>query len=182
MGQPLALFLLLVIGCSAESFGQKKLTKAEKKAKREAEFAAGKEVNLAVAESRQWVLESGMVFDQAGQSYIMNPNLNFVMINEEQTTVQLDLDALIGWNGVGGVTFDGKISKYEIKEGKSNQGFKISIRSQGAVQGNIDLDLSVGSSDNVQCTARGTWGDRLTFTGRFVPLEESKVYKGRSFK
>ena len=104
------------------------------------------------------------------------------MINGDQSTIQLDFGALIGWNGVGGITFDGTISKYEVKEGKPNQSISITIRSQGAVQGSVDMDISVGNAENVRCNVRGTWGDRITLNGRFVPLEESVVYKGASFK
>ena len=165
-----------------ESFGQEKLTKEEKKAKRETKFKQAKETSLAVAQTQRWVLESGIVYDRSGQSYIMNPILNFVMLDGEHTTIQLDFGALVGWNGVGGVTFDGKVSKFEIDEGKENKPFIIKIRSQGAVQGSVDLDFTVSTADNVRCNARGTWGDRLTLTGRLVPLEESVVYKGMSFK
>ena len=97
-----------------------KRTKEEKKAKREAEFKAAKETNLAIVQTQRWVLESGILYDRSGQSFILNSTLNFVMLDGDQTTIQLDLNALSGWNGVGGITFDGRVTKYEINEGKEN--------------------------------------------------------------
>ena len=109
--QVLVASVVIAVCICLNSFGQEKLTKEEKKAKRAAEYLAAKEVNLAIVESRQWVLESETVQDREGQSYIMNPSLNFAMIDGDQSTIQLDFGALIGWNGVGGITFDGTISK-----------------------------------------------------------------------
>jgi len=176
------LLTLALFSFRLESFGQQKLTKEEKKAKREAEFKAAKETNLAIVQTQRWVLESGILYDRSGQSFILNSTLNFVMLDGDQTTIQLDLNALSGWNGVGGITFGGRVTKYEINEGKDNKPFSVKIRSQGAMQGSVDLDLSVSSAENVRCNVRGTQGDRLTFSGRLVPLDESVVYKGQSFK
>ena len=135
---------------------------------------------LALLHSKQWVIEAHTVFDRYNQSYQINPTINFVGVKDEEGALQLGFDGLIGWNGVGGVTVYGKITKYEIKEGKEKSNPSINMRFQGRGSSSATISVTVNSSGLATAKVNGDFGERITFTGMIKPLEESTVYKGQS--
>jgi hypothetical protein len=185
----LFIFLLLIVCIFYTGYAQtenpdsKNLTKEEKKAMRKAKKEEDKRKREEAliefekyAEMREWVVEAHTVFDKQGQSYQMDPNINFVSVNKDETTIQLSFTGLMGWNGVGGVTLEGKIGKYEYSvDGKS---LNITMSAMGSGLGVVDIFMIVSGDGNGRATVSGNWGDRITFQGRFVSLEESTVYKG----
>ena len=185
-----ALLLIFLTVCIAytgytqtENPDNKNLTKEEKKAMRKAKKEEDKRKREGAlknfekyAEMRAWVVEAHTVFDKQGQSYQMDPSINFVGVSNEETTVQLSFTGLMGWNGVGGVTLEGKIGKYEFSsDGKS---VTITMSAMGSGLGIVDIFLSVTGDGNGRATVSGNWGDRITFQGKFVSLEDSSIYKG----
>lgn len=171
------------IVAQTENPDTKELTKEEKKALKKAKKEEQKLLREEAlsnfethAENREWVIEAYMVFDKKGQSYPMDPNINFVGVNKEEATFQLSFNGIMGWNGVGGVTLDGKIGKYTIN--KSKNVLTISMTAMGAGLGLVDILMTVSGDGNGSATVSGNWGDRITFKGKFVPLAESTVYKG----
>ena len=64
--QVLVASVVIAVCICLNSFGQEKLTKEEKKAKRAAEYLAAKEVNLAIVESRQAYAEHAALAADAG--------------------------------------------------------------------------------------------------------------------
>ena len=185
----LFIFLLLIVCIFYTGYAQtenpdsKNLTKEEKKAMRKAKKEEDKRKREEAliefekyAEMREWVVEAHTVFDKQGQSYQMDPNINFVGVTKDETTVQLSFTGLMGWNGVGGVTLVGKIGKYEYSsDGKS---LNITMSAMGSGLGVVDIFMTVTGDGNGRATVSGNWGERITFQGRFVSLEESTVYKG----
>ena len=158
----------------------KKLSRKEKKALKKEEQIAQNKAILALLESKQWVIEAHTVFDRYNQSYQINPTINFVGVRNEEGALQLGFDGLIGWNGVGGVTIDGKITRYEIKQVKERANPSINIRFQGRGVSSATINVSVNSSGQATAKVNGDFGDRITFTGMIKSLEESVVYKGQS--
>ena len=161
----------------------KDLSKEEKKALRKAKKEEDKRKREEalieyekIAEMREWVVEAYTVYNKQGQSYQMDPTINFVGVFKEETTVQLSFNGIMGWNGVGGITLDGKIGKYEYTcDGKS---VSIAMSAMGSGLGNVEIYLTVSGDGNGRASVSGNWGDRITFQGKFVSLEESRVYKG----
>ena len=150
----------------------------EKKNERKGqEMAAIEKVN-GLLMSKEWVLEAVTVQGKrGGQVYNLNPNLNFVSVNsEEEAIVQLSFNNLIGWNGVGGITLEGKIGKYEYSSDKKS--LNITMSAMGSGLGVVDMFITVSGDGNGRASISGNWGDRITFQGKFVSLEESTVYKG----
>lgn len=168
-----------------QNAGEKKETrqsKREKKraARRAAEQEAIDRVNQ-LLETKQWVLEAVTVQGKrGGQVYNLNPNLNFVSVNtEDEAVVQLAFHHLIGWNGVGGVTVKGRITRYEFRPPKK-PGKPGSLRATMIGSGgSADLFVRVSA---YQCTAEvsGNWGNRITLMGEIKHPSESNVYQGMS--
>ena len=177
-------FCISFIGYSqTDNPDTKNLTKDEKKAMRKAKKEEDKRKRKEAlkdfeeyAKMKEWVVEAHLVFDKQGQSYQMNPSINFVSVIQDQTTIQLSFNGIMGWNGVGGITLEGKISKYELSsDGKS---VNITMTAMGSGLGIVDLFVSVTGDGNGRVSVSGNWGDRITFQGKFVSLEESSVFKG----
>jgi len=171
------------IMAQTENPDTKELTKEEKKALKKAKKEEQKLLREEAltnfekyANDREWVIEAYLVFDKAGQSYPMDPNINFVGVDKEQATFQLSFNGIMGWNGVGGITLDGKISTYSVSKSKSVLSIKMTV--MGARMGPADILMTVSGDGNSNATVSGNWGDRITFKGKFVPLAESTVYKG----
>ncbi len=175
------LFILLCFAFQI-SFAQetKKLSKKEKKELRKQQQLEQKKAILDLLISKQWVIEAHTVFDRYNQSYQINPSINFVGIKGEEGALQLGFNGLIGWNGVGGVTIDGSVTKYELKEGKENQSPAVNLRFQGRGVGSATINITVNTSGQATARVSGDFGDRITFSGFIKSLDESVVYKGQS--
>lgn len=172
--------ITFIIGSPAFSQETEKLSKKERKELKKKQRIEQKRALLELLHSKQWVIEAHTVFDRYNQSYQINPSINFVGIKGEEGAMQLGFDGLIGWNGVGGVTIDGSVTLYEVKEGKDNQNPSASIRFQGRGVGSASINISLTSSGQATAKVSGDFGDRITFSGMIKPLEDSMVYKGQS--
>ncbi len=185
------IFVFLIIGLlsygaawsQTENPDNKKLTKEEKKALREAKKAeeARKkaivfELNKEIATNKSWVVEAHSVFPKEGGSFPMDPTINFVSVKDEEVTIQLSFLGIAGWNGVGGITLVGKVSRYGVKETKNV--LTIQMTAIGSAMGPVDLNATVDPSSNGRVTVSGNWGDRITFAGKFVSFENSRIFKG----
>jgi len=184
-----SLFLIIgLISCTGlfaqtENPDSRNLTREEKKAlkmaKKEEEARKREEALVryrTIAQDKNWVLEAHTVFEKGGQSFMMNPSINFVSVIGDETTIQLSFNGIIGWNGVGGITLEGNTTKYEVNETKNS--ITITLTAIGSGMGPADLLVTVGSDGNGRATISGNWGQRITFAGNFMASEDSRVYKG----
>ena len=178
----IVIYLGLIILFTHSTIAQEnqKLSRKERKELKKQEQIAQKKAILDLLYKKAWVIEAHTVFDRYNQSYQLNPTINFVGVNGDEGAMQLGFDGLIGWNGVGGVTIDGKVTKYEIKEGKENQSPTANLRFQGRGVGSASINISVNTSGQATARVSGDFGDRITFSGIIKSLEESSVYKGQS--
>ena len=158
----------------------KKLSKSERKEQKQKEAEEQKKIILELLRNKTWVIEAHTVLDRYNNSFQLNPSINFVGVKGDEGAIQLGFNGLIGWNGVGGITIDGKVTKYELNEGKEKQGPTLNIRFQGRGLGSANISVSVNASGQATARVSGDFGDRITFSGMFVSLENSTVYKGQS--
>ena len=129
--------------------------------------------------SRAWVLEAYQIQDKYGESAMIEPSLNFVGVAGENATAQLGSSGDIGWNGVGGITIEGNVRGYKLKEGKPGTGAYLQIEISGASSGHVSIAIQISADGTASATLSDNFGDRLTYRGRIVSLAESIVYKGQ---
>ena len=172
--------LLIITSYAVFAQEDKKLSRKEKKELKKQQQLVQKQALLDLINSQNWVIEAHTVFDRYNQSYQLNPTINFIGIKGDEGALQLGFDGLIGWNGVGGVTIDGKVTKYEVKEGKKNSSLTVSLRFQGRGVGSASINVTLNSSGQASSRVSGDFGDRITFSGIIKSLDESTVYKGQS--
>ncbi len=164
-----------------EGKSKKELKKEKKEAKKAARAAERVAVVLAANElliNKTWVLEASRLRDRRGSNFFnLDANLNFVTCEIEKGTIQLAFDGLIGWNGVGGVTLEGRYTTYTVKEPKKEgQGATLQATISGT-RGVATLFLTV-RADEVEAKLSGNWGTQLTFFGKLVHPSQSNAYKG----
>ena len=131
-------------------------------------------------EQQSFVLEANTVYSKKGRSFQMNSSINFVKIDNGTGVLQLAFNQIVGWNGVGGITLDGKVRNYKVNKGDGSKMPTVQFDMNGTL-GWGTVRISVNSSGNARATVDGgTSGGRITFSGPLVPLKESGTYQGSS--
>ena len=165
-------------------------TKAERKANRQLERVNKKQERLlALEENHQYFLdlvqnqtftiEANELVDRYGRRAQVSSNINFVAFEGSEAVVQYGFNHRIGFNGLGGNTFDGRISSYNVKEGKKNG--TITVTGQfisNGLLGASTLNMNIFDDGRARATIITAFGSRLTFSGYINDLETSRVYKG----
>ncbi len=134
----------------------------------------------AAVESQRFVLEADQLQGKKGVSIQVMSDINFVLVDSSKAVFQLGSLHLIGINGVGGVTVEGRVSKYTCDKLKKGNGYYIqmTVRSNvGVFDFNINAMPNTRSSATVTSSRRG----RFTYLGRIVALPQTRIYKGMSF-
>ena len=156
----------------------KKLQKEQRKAEKAAEADRMTELTKFMVEQQQFVLEADYLSDKYGQRVTVTPTINFVLIDSLVGTVQFGDAMAIGYNGVGGVTVDGRLTKYEYSViGKKQDAYSIRLILMSSI-GTYDITLMVSSQGTADAQIRGNWSGQLNYHGKLVPLTLSRVYKG----
>lgn len=175
------IFILFIAIIGLHVQGQETKTKkeirAEKKAQQLKVHEATRVIQEKWASDKTFVLEALQVFGKKGDSFHLSPNINFVYVNGDQAIIQLSFDGLIGWNGVGGITIKGRITKYEVDKENPNKPIYIKMSIQGAT-GFQEITLWISSSGSGEAQITDIKGNRIRFTGDIVSLENSKVFIG----
>jgi len=167
----------------AEQSGGDELSRKELREQRKEQKLQEHKENLdfmeKIAEERSWVIEAHTIYNKYGNSFQMDPTINFVSLFEDESIIQIGLNGYIGYNGVGGVTFDGKVRSYDVT--REENSILIRFTALGAVMGPVDLVAHIYSDGYGRITVSGSWGRRLTFAGYFVPYDISRTYTGTPF-
>lgn len=178
----LVLFLFSFV-MSFASLGQdnKKLSREdrrdlEKVKNAELDSVYAKQIKQALAE-RKWVLEATQLSNEFGETVNVNSNLNFIGVNGNKAYIQLGRESGMGSNGVGGVTLDVTVSKYDVQKDKKGTYF-IHFVTISQV-GSFDITINMNSTGQMAtATIQGNTSNRITYIGQVVPYDRSTVYKG----
>lgn len=155
-----------------------KLTKEQKlEQKRMEEEKTARLVDWMI-ENRQFVLEADYLGNQYGDRVVVRSNLNFIAIDSSDITIQLASSINPGGvNGMGGITADGDIQKFEVKKtGKKYPVYNITVFTTTHV-GSYDIFFSISPNGNAQATISSTTAGKLIYSGKIVPISETRVYK-----
>jgi len=132
-----------------------------------------------IFEEQSFVLEANTVYGKRGRSYIMNSTINFVKLDQGTGVLQLGFDQIVGWNGVGGITLDGRVRNYEVIKGTDkNKMPSVKFDMNGASVGWASVMITVNSSGMATAYVSGNFGERITFAGPLKDLKESSTYQG----
>ena len=176
-----ATMLLVAASVSAQDDGGRKLTKKERKALQERmDSLANAEAQKAIDDTA-FVIEADEVTFKRGYTAHVDAGTNFVGFCGDKAVVQVAFNVpWPGFNGLGGITLDGYISRYEkTTDKRGNVYIRASVNGSG-LSAQLLVTLWNGgreASVSIQPNFRSA---RLTLTGVVVPAEESRVFKGRA--
>lgn len=147
---------------------------------REKELVRMAEMTNQMVKLQRFVLEANFLSDRYGTRVPVSQNINFIMIDSLNATVQFGSAFTMGYNGVGGETFDGRITRYEYDMiGRKKDVYSIKMIFMSSV-GIYDILLTVNREGYADASIRGNWAGQLNYHGKLVPLGLSKVYKGHA--
>ena len=196
MKKLIALLALVLVSASTMMYAQESeraVRRADRKAQRDAERArlkAEEQAADAVAyqqavqalKNKQFVLEADQVIFRNGQSAFVSSTTNFVMMNGQRSTVQVAFNTPFpGPIGIGGVTVDGSASDMKITtDKKGNVNCSFSVQGIG-ISAQIFISLTNGGNNATVTVNPNFNNNTLTLSGNIVPLDQSDVFKGRSW-
>jgi hypothetical protein len=157
----------------------KKLTKQERIAQRKIDEENQGMLVDSMINQHKFVLEANTLTNRYGSSIVVSSRINFIAIDSNKITIQLASNSGIGGaNGMGGITTDGTIQKYQVNRiGKDKSGYTISLMTMTSI-GSFDIIFSVTRLGYADATITGLSGGKLSYRGTLVPLGQSGIYKG----
>lgn len=156
--------------------------RARQKAAQEIEESAAYAEAVKALEEKQFVLEADQVIFKRGETVYVNTNTNFVLVNQNRGTVQVAFNThFAGPNGIGGVTVDGTVSGVKMKTDKrGNVTYSFSIMGTG-ISAQIFMTLVNGDNEATVSISPNFNSQTLTLRGKIISLEQSNIFKGRSW-
>ena len=133
-------------------------------------------------QNHRFILEADYISGNTGRRYIVNSKLNFIMCDSTDAVIQLGSSTGMGYNGVGGITIDGRVTSYKLEEKQNKKGltnYSITLYIASSL-GVFDIQMWVSPSGSADATVRGNFAGAVTYSGKLVPLGQSRVYKGMS--
>ncbi len=160
---------------------QKELAREYKAAERKAEAERLLKETEYMINQHKFVLEADYLSNRTGNRCPVSSNLNFIKVDSAKAIIQIGSASGIGYNGVGGITVDGTVTKYEASKIVKKKGTSFSVTFYVLSSlGTYDIQLWVTGSGSADATIRGTTAGSLSYSGRLVRPEESRIYKGSS--
>lgn len=169
--------IIIGVNLQAQDTDSRKEQKAERKAIETAKRDSLRTVQESWVKDKTYVLEAQQVYNKIGEVFQMTPSTNFVYLDGENAIVQLSFNGLIGWNGVGGITIKGRITKYEFDDSNKNKPIYIRMTIQGS-EGFHDIVLWVSNSGMGEAQVTDIRGNLIKFTGDIVSLSNTRVFIG----
>ncbi len=126
--------------------------------------------------------EANQVIFRNGMSAFVTSNTNFVLMNGNRATVQTAFNtAYPGPNGIGGVTVDGNSSDMKMNiDKKGNVNCSFSVQGIG-ISAQVFINMSSGNNTASVTISPNFNNNNLTLNGNIVPLDQSNIFKGRSW-
>ncbi len=172
------LMLFCLNGYSQESqISEKKLTRQERKEARKAELQANFAILDSLLDKRTFVLEADWLEDKYGDKVQVPSMVNFIMVNANAGVLQTGSNVAMGYNGVGGVTAEGSISKWEINKNFKSYSFIIRFAIHTDI-GMYDVFMTVDADNHARATITGLWPGKLIYNGHLNTLNNTGVFKG----
>ena len=179
--------LLMLIGCigltgyvSAQTASDKEAREQKKVQEEETDSLLHVEALRALT-GKFFVLEADRVILRNGQTVYVSSGINFVSVKNDKAVVQISFDASAsGQNGVGGITVEGSVSSYKMKEDKKGDTFLSFDVLGAAISARVDISLMPETNRASVTVSPNLNSNRVTLTGVLKPAEKSSVFKGLS--
>ncbi len=172
----LSLFMLTNIG--AQDVDKKEKRKQEKE-RREKEIVKNYNATVAFVEGKKFVLEANFLQDKYGNRISVSKAINFIYVNSDDAILQIGNTSGAGYNGVGGVTIEGKINKWKFNKDDKRHTIYLELGIMGST-GIYDVVLNIDPNRQTSAVLTSLSSGSIEYFGDLVSLEKSRVYKART--
>ena len=155
-----------------------KLSRQERKEVRKAQLLANFNILDSLLNAKSFVLEADYLQDRYGYRVPVVSNLNFIKVNVTRGILQTGSDFRTGYNGVGGVTAEGSMGKWQVMKNFKNLSYTIRFNLMTQI-GQFDIFLTVNADNNASSTISGLGPGKLTWVGHLETVDNSRVFKGQ---
>ena len=180
-------FLLVSLFLSGGLIAQEKNTKKETKkeiSQQKKDEKKAKIENLykhtdSLLTGRRFVLEAQFLRNNRGERVNVISTLNFIAIDSLSGVIQVGSIQHFGYNGVGGVTVQGRITNWKLEKDDKAKNFFLVL----TIQGNVDIydiNMNIDYTGYATATLNGINTGKMTYEGDLVSLETTSVFKGQA--
>ena len=170
------LVIALFFGLSSDTSAQGK-TRKEKKRERQEKIEQQYQFTKEVLKGQKFVLEADYLQNKYGTRVPVSSIINFIKVDSGEAVLQIGNPFGRGYNGVGGVTAEGRITSYKMDENDKNNTFDINMSILSSL-GNYDIFMNIGADGYASATLTGLRGGKLIYSGEIVHNLKSGIYKG----
>ena len=175
-----SMFFVFVFGMVPYSLKAQdvKLSRQEKRALEQAQMNANFNAIDTLLQRKTFVIEADYLENKYGAQVPVTSVLNFIMLDSTKAILQTGSNYRTGYNGVGGVTAEGKIQQYKVVKDPKNLSYTVRFSVMTNV-GIFDVFITISSDTTARATITGLSRGQLTWDGYFQNLYNSDVYKGQ---
>jgi hypothetical protein len=176
----LGLFAGVFMAIPAQEINENsKKTREERRQERQEKQKIQFELTKKILENKAFVLEANTLHNRFGSSIPVSSMLNFIEVDSSRAVIQTGNPHRIGFNGLGGITAEGRLTDYELIINEKKKTFRVNL-SVSTIIGMYDVQMYIGSSGNASATLYGLRGRSITYRGDIVPTVSSVIYEGVS--
>jgi hypothetical protein len=159
-------------GDSKKEASQRK--KEERAAKMEQQFLQ----TDSLLSGKRFVLEAHFLKFTDGDRIPVSATLNFIAFDSLTGTLQVGSFQRVGYNGVGGITEQGRIVNWKLSKDDNRKNFYLTLTFRGD-RNTFDVFMNIDYSGYSDAILSGIRSGTLTFEGNVVSEEETIIYKGQ---
>ncbi len=175
-----AIAFLMAFGLSAQNSNEgksKKELRQERKEQRKLDREAYKEKGFDLLKEKNFVLRVDRASNAKSAKIVaLLPNINFVKVAGDDVTVQFGNVSDIGMNGVGGVTYDGKLQKFEVFDRGEGKSAGVLIQYTSIYARNV-ISLYIEISGDQVSARFNESGTIINLYGQYEPYEGSTIWE-----
>lgn len=172
----LIMAFLLALGAgtaSAQDSADQKKSRKEIRAER---LRESRERLAQLTKDSTLILEANILRNRYQNSFPVTGD-NFILINGERVVLQTASSWGPGFNGLGGITLQGRITRYEYDiDEKGPISILADVTLGGA--GFATLRIHISADGSATATYYDNWGGRVTFAGIAGDPGDSRVFEG----
>jgi hypothetical protein len=178
--KPLCLFLATGLFMIFQDINaqNEKLSREDRKEVRKAQMEANFHMLDSLLNSRSFVLKADYLRNKDGVLTPVVSMLNFIKVDKENGVLQTGSNSGLGYNGVGGVTAEGSIGRWEISSDIKKLTYTLSFSILTNL-GTYDVVMYIRSDNRASATIRGNWPGWLVWDGQLFSISGSRVFKGQ---
>lgn len=174
----IAAIIIGTVSAYAQNGEGRKLTKKERKAMEARMDSLMHATAEKAVDDTAFVLEADRVTFKRGYTAHVTPTTNFIAVCGGEAAVQVAFNVpWPGFNGLGGITVEGDISKYKkTKDKKGNVYIEMSVNGR-AISARLFVTLWKEGNKASVTVQQNFHSGKITLEGTIVPVEASSVYK-----